>query len=162
MLIIKKLKLPQAFTLIELLAVMVIITIIAGLLVGAGGTARRQARERKAESMIASLEIAIGMYHTNTGVYPDDTSLATMISALKQDPGVNGWQGPYMDFKIEDYQNNNPATNIIEDPWGNAYYYDEGPTWGNTNSYNLWSCGPDGVDDSSDGDTNYGDDIHNW
>lgn len=160
----KKVKSVKGFTLIELLAVIVIILILAGLFVGVGGPARESAKKRRAEVMISALEVAIGMYKADTGGYPSDASLATMISALKQDPGgsVVGWAGPYMEFKQNDYQGKNPATNIIIDPWEKAYHYDVTPTWGNTNSYNLWSEGSDNTDNSSDGDTNYGDDIYNW
>lgn len=161
----KKPKFTQAFTLIELITVMVILMIIASLIVGVGSTARKRALETKAESMIAALEVAISMYHVDTGEYPaQNDQNATLVSNLKTDPwgGATGygWRGPYMEFRDEDM-----VINEVVDPWGNAYNYDVPPytdDWGNLNSFNLWSNGPDTNDDSSDGDTDYGDDIYNW
>lgn len=151
----------QALTLMELLIVMTIIFVLAGLIVGTSGPASQSAKKRKAEVMISALETAITMYHADTGVYPDD---ATMISSLKQDPGgtVVGWDGPYMEFKKEDYQNNDPTTNVILDPWGTAYSYDAAPAKGNTNSFNLWSWGPNKTNNSTDPDADAVDDIRNW
>lgn len=157
-------KTAPGFTLIELLAVMVIILIIAGFFVGVSGPAGQSAKKRKAEVMISALEVAICMYHADTGEYPGDASLSAMINALKTNPGapVVGWGGPYMEFKREDYQSKDPTTNIILDPWGIAYSYDAAPAKGNTNSFNLWSWGPDKTNDSSDPDTLPDDDIRNW
>ena len=168
----RKHKTAQAFTLVELITVMVILMIMASFIMGVGRRARLLAMATKTKSIIASLEVAIGMYHTDTGEYPDDTSNATLVTDLIEDPGdVNGQQGPYMEFKREDYQDDDPATGVIVDPWGEAYRYmimDVTPapliTWGNVNGYNLWSTGPDGSNDSGDvvNDAVFGDDIYNW
>ena len=161
-----------AFTLIELLVVMAIIGIIAGMLVGAGGAARRRAMETKAKSMIASLEIAISMYRVDVGNYPPDSGgppIHIVYTRLTNAAWVNGWQGPYMEFKQDDLGIDAWGNTVIRDPWGNSYRYsimDITPApaimWGNTNSYNLWSCGPDGNDDSGDGNADYGDDVYSW
>lgn len=180
----KKLKFTQAFTLIELVTAMVILMIIAGLIVGVGSSARRKALETSAESMIATLEIAIGMYHMDTGVYPLEIDAAVggtpnivlcdyLTNRNHQPDGngtitypeVEGWQGPYMEFRDRDLS----AGGAVIDPWSTPYNYaimDTNPApptvWGNTGSYNLWSNGPNIDDNSSDGDTEFGDDIHNW
>jgi len=164
----KKLKFTQAFTGVEVLLVMALLMMIAGLIIVSSRGVRENAKKRKAEAMIAALEVAISMYQADTGEYPPD---AILVNNLTSNPGgVIGprWHGPYIEFKREDYQNDNPATNTIVDPWHTAYNYDgayedEGAlTWGNINSCNLWSNGPNKNNDSSDGDTNYGDDIYNW
>ncbi|GAF87601.1 unnamed protein product, partial [marine sediment metagenome] len=43
-----------------------------------------------------------------------------------------------------------------------AYCYDEDPAKGNTESFNLWSYGADGENDSTDPDADCDDDIINW
>jgi type II secretory pathway pseudopilin PulG len=146
---------------------MVIILIIAGLMIGVGGSAREAAKKRKAEVMIASLEVAISMYDADTAQYPgqNDTN-ATLVDNLINDSGVNGWRGPYMEFNERDLNDSNE----VVDPWNAAYEYaimeNKDPAtdtvWGNDNSYNLWSNGPNLNDDSGDGNHNYGDDIYNW
>ena len=160
----RKSKLTQAFTLIELLTVMAIIMIIAGMVVGVSTTARESARKRKSEVMIAALEIGISMYHADTGNYPtgDDGTgcyfLYDLLTNAEYGDGLSGggnpadiagWRGPYMEFKTKDL--NNVADEII-DPWGNVYNYDAtNPITHNTNSFDLWSIG------GSDGRI-----IHNW
>lgn len=173
----KKLKFTQSFTLIELIAVMIIIMIIAGLIVGVGSSARKRALETRAESMIAALEVAIGMYHTDTGEYPpddDDTPppdtnspsaiLYDRLTNTEYNDGlgdpddINGWKGPYMEFKDKDINTNEE----IVDPWKNRYIYEEDPAQGNTESFNLWSWGANGINNSANPDGDCGDDITNW
>jgi type II secretory pathway pseudopilin PulG len=50
---------------------------------------------------------------------------------------------------------NSPAYEIC-DAWGNPLHYDSSPTH-NADFVDIWSNGPDGVDDSGDND-----DINNW
>ena len=160
----------RGFTLIEILAVMVIIMIIAGLFVGVSGPASQSAKKRKAEVMISALEVAIGMYKADTGAYPPNTGNTWIIDDLKDNStSVVGWGGPYMEFKREDYQGKNPASKIIVDPWGQPYNYDpktitppHDPPH-NTNSFDLWSDGPDTRNGMGDTTTPDGkDDITNW
>ncbi len=166
----KKDKFRQSFTLIELITVMVIIMIMAGLVLGTGKAMRRRAKISRAESMIAALEIAITMYHADTGAYPRDNvaNNIDMVDDLTNNTlGIANWQGPYIEFKDEDL---NAAQTEVIDPWSSAYRYlimqgYAGNKWGNEESYNLWSHGPDTSDDSYDGGTpnnDFGDDIYNW
>jgi hypothetical protein len=55
------------------------------------------------------------------------------------------WSGPYLD-------------QIPIDPWGNIYFY-RCPGNHNTNGYDLYSCGYDGISKSGGDDL---DDINNW
>lgn len=63
-------KFMQVFTLIEFLAVIVIILVIAGMFMGVSGPASQSAKKRKAKVVISALEVAICMYHADTGTYP--------------------------------------------------------------------------------------------
>ena len=175
----KKLKSTQAFTVIELATVLVIILIISGLIVGASSKIREVALETKTESMIAALEVAISMYHADTGGYPPDTDavVGSTPSAVLYDylrntnhqpdgdgtityPEVDGWRGPYMEFKVEDLGS---GSDEVVDPWGEPYRYKTAPVWGNKSSYNLWSTGIGRTNDSGGADdTDFGDDIYNW
>jgi type II secretory pathway pseudopilin PulG len=171
-----KVKLTQGVTLIELMVVIIIIIIIGGLLLGAGQSARRKAMETQAACMIAGLEVAISMYHADLADYPLDggdeegeydnnSDLRDLLSNEDYGPTggatIAGWRGPYIEFKHEDVDGN-----FIIDPWGRPYRYAimdaaldatpaAGITWGNTSSYNIWSIGEDGNNDSGnvDGDT---------
>jgi len=146
----------RGFTIIELIVVISIIMLLAGLITGGASVARRKALESKAKSDIAALELAIGMFETDTGQYPADnkgsSSNAALVDALESNvipPVYSNWHGPYMDFKSNDLNVDEEFT----DPWGNPYDYDTQtgtiPPPNNTNSYDLSCQSPH-------------DDIYNW
>lgn len=127
----------KAFTLVELLLVVTIIGILAGaVLVNMGGQSQR-ARETRAQMDIQAISVAIDRYEIDTGMYPDSSD---GLEALRNDPGVQGWDGPYFQ-------------KTPTDPWGNEYQYVYPPN--NAYNYDLYSLGADGQDSTED-------DIVNW
>lgn len=154
----KRTKFLTGFTLIEVITTMVIIMILVGITLGVIISALESARKRKTEVMISSLGTAISIYHTDMGNYPADSSNSAFVTALESNT--------YMEFRDEDLN----ASGEVIDPWEVPYSYKimdgyAGTKWGNVNSYNLWSYGPNGTDDSYDADSpdaDYGDDIYNW
>ena len=95
-----------------------------------------------------SLPQAIDLFEHDVGRVP--TSLDELYSFSLEDPDVKRWKGPY----LCDPQG-------TTDPWGNAYHYD--PTGNHSGGrYDLWSSGPNGDDETSDGDRDDGDDIRSW
>ena len=156
------------FTLVELLTVIAIIAVLAGILMPALSSAMRKAYEGKARSAISSLEVAISMYETDFGAYPPDggspyTNNANMIELLRGAGVVTNnvnWRGPYMEFRQKDL-----ANAVFIDPWDTPYYY-RCPGQTNTTSYDIYSYGADAEDDGgiSRGGTSPDlyDDINNW
>lgn len=137
-----------AFTLIELMAVITIIVILAGLVVaGMGFVTERQAKE-KARVQIALLSKALEDYKLDNGNYPASTDTATgigqsqeLFKALYYDSDLDGQSAGSgassgdqdQKFYLSDLD---PATNKqgwtsgtaaattkIVDPWGNEYRY---------------------------------------
>ncbi len=134
----------QGFTIVELLVVMAVILILAGLLVSGGTAARQRARVFSTQSMIASLETALAMYHTDFGAYPPSGNSALVSNLATNVASDPAWKGPYMSFKERDLSGTIPGATVI-DPWGNAYLY---TVSGTPQTYRIWSCGPDGADDN--------------
>ncbi|MDP3704159.1 MAG: type II secretion system protein GspG [Candidatus Omnitrophota bacterium] len=144
----------MGFTLIELLVVIAILGILVSLVTAGAQAARRRAAVTKAKTTIASLETAIAMYSGDMGEYPA-TGNSEMISALQDDPEHVDWQGPYMEFKEDELD----AGELL-DAWGKPYVYvsvNGGSPEHRERSFDLYSFGPNGVDDSGTGD-----DIYNW
>lgn len=77
----------RAFTLIELLTVLVIIGILAGLTVSVAGIASRRSKVTRTQAELARLDLAIRDYKARFGFYPPDNVINP--AALTQDPVVN-------------------------------------------------------------------------
>ncbi len=130
----------DAFTLIELLLVLVILSVLAAVVVPKFAGRGRQARVTAARSDIASLEVALDAFEIDNGNYP---TTEEGLKALVEEPSnATDWRGPYI------------RRDVPNDPWGNSYIY-KSPGDHNEESYDLYSYGPDG---KSGGD----DDIDNW
>ena len=126
----------KSFTLIELLAVIAIMGILAGLLMPALGKAREKAKVGKCIATIASLQTALSMYQVDYGVYPYSTDdhteqhngnssnathdpTNTLVEALT----ATTLGGPYMEFKGKDLDETDSNRPVLLDPWGQAYIY---------------------------------------
>ena len=70
----------RAFTLVELLMVMVIIGILAGLVLGTAGYVRRKGASARAEAEIAALSAACESYKADNGVYPMATGTTDTLN----------------------------------------------------------------------------------
>jgi len=134
--------------------VIAILAILASLVTAGAQAARRRGAVTKARTTVASLETAIAMYQGDMGEYPA-TGNEQLVKALQEDPKNADWNGPYMEFKKEELKDGQ-----VLDPWGKPYQYvsvNGGAPQHRPRSYDLWSYGPNGTDDSG-----IGDDIYNW
>ncbi len=125
----------KGFTLVELLLVVTIIGILAGaVLVNISGQSKK-AKIQRTRNDIANIENALSLYEMEMGEYPEE------LQDLVEDPGIDGWSGPYLTKKN------------VADPWNNDYQYQYPGNYGL--EYDLYSLGPDGTDGTDD-------DIGNW
>lgn len=130
-----------AFTLVELLLVLTILAILAGIVLPRMTGYSEKARITRAKTEIETFKTALGAYEVDTGSYPKGRN---GLQALLQKPsGVVNWHGPYLD-----------ATAVPLDPWQHPYVY-ECPGKHNPNGFDILSMGPDGR-------IGGGDDIYNW
>ncbi len=68
----------------------------------------RRGRQIAARAQIEQLLTALRTYHLDVGAFPTDQQ---GLQALRTDPGVRGWNGPYVEKEIP------------FDPWGASYRY---------------------------------------
>ncbi|MEJ2697143.1 MAG: type II secretion system major pseudopilin GspG [Candidatus Sulfobium sp.] len=128
------------FTLIELLVVMVILGLLAALV---GPTLFSKVGKGKAAAAKTQIELfgqALDSFRLDTGRYP---STAEGLQALVVDPGIDGWDGPYL------------KKGVPNDPWNRPYQY---TSPGNHGDYDLLTYGLDGAP-GGDGENK---DINSW
>jgi general secretion pathway protein G len=161
---------PASFTLVEMLVVLVIIVILAALTVGAAKYALTRAAAARAQSEIAAMENALEHYKSDNGRYPASTLTRNSFSpgfptATEIGNSVNLYaalSGKYFTFKSDQTRVDPISGNrYVIDPFGNPYNYycppppTAGLVWSNQATFDLWSYGPDGRNDTAD-------DIVNW
>jgi len=136
----------RGFTLIELMVVIVILGILAGLIVPRIMNRPEEARQAKARMQIESLETALKLYKLDNGGYP---STEQGLQALVEAPTVGilprKWrEGGYLE-----------KGRVPKDPWGNDYIY---LSPGTSGDYDIISYGADG----EQGGEGKNKDINSW
>jgi len=136
--------LRRGFTLIEIMLVVIIIGILAAMIVPNIAGRSEQARKTAARTDIESnLSTALDLYKIDASQYPTtEQGLIALLTPPSVAPVPVQWNGPYLKKKV-----------LPKDPWGHDYVY-VSPGTHNTDSYDLSSLGPDGVESD--------DDITNW
>ena len=129
----------RAFTLIELLLVLVILGILAAIVVPKFAGRTEQAREAAAKTQVANFSTALDAFEVDNGYYPKGKSGLNDLVVAPRD--AQNWKGPYL-------------KDIPNDPWQKPYVY-QSPGKHNVTSYDLASMGPDGRENTED-------DVTNW
>lgn len=125
-------KRPSAFTLIEVLVVIVVIAILAAVVGPSLFRNVGDARVAAAKTQIETFGTALDAYRLDNGRYP---SSAQGLGALWQRPTIEppaNWRSPYL------------RKAVPKDPWGHEYVY-VCPGRVNPQSYDLMSYGADGT-----------------
>lgn len=131
----------KGFSIIELVAAMIIMGLLAGVATVAVTGYVNQAKNKATATNIATLETAIKTFNLECGFFP--ASLDELIAA----PTSRTCRGYPTEGFLEKRE-------VPLDAWGNAFNYSR-PGTHNTQSYDLWSNGKDAEEGTSD-------DITNW
>jgi len=140
----KSLKSKSGFTLIEVMIVVIILSLLAGIIIPKIVSRPEEARRAKAGVQMKQLEGALGLYKIDTGSYP---STEQGLEALVSQPTIGEISKNYKDGG---YMNKIP-----KDPWGNEYIY---LSPGEHGEFDIASYGPDG-EEGGDGKNK---DINGW
>jgi general secretion pathway protein G len=135
----------RGFTLLEILVVITIIGLLAGLTITNVGGLFGGSQKQIAQLFVTqSIKTPLLTYRLQMGDYP---TTEEGLQALFTAPAgkTDRWRGPYV----------TDGTKFpITDPWGEPYQY-RYPGVHNKGSYDCWSKGPDRADGTDD-------DIGNW
>lgn len=148
----------RGFTMVELLAVITIIMILAGLVIGASAVASRKADVGRCLARVQFIKNALEEYKLDYGKYPPGNE-SILYNRLFNDPvngsgRPNGIKQPY----ISETNFLNSSKQFV-DPWGKPFRY-QAPGSRNKITFDLSSDGPNGKDER--GVTTGSDDINNW
>ena len=116
----------KGFTLVELLVVIVILSLLAGIVAPKLYAQIDKAKWDLTKPKMRDIETVINTYLLNCGDFPSS------LDNLLNNSGIDGWSGPYL------------KEDQIIDPWGFEYVYVI-PGTIHPESYDLISYGKDGV-----------------
>lgn len=129
----------DAFTLVELMLVVIIIGVLVAMVVPRMAGRSEEARISVAKADVElNIATALKLYELDNGVFP--TTDEGLDALLKAPSSAKNWKGPYLEKK--------PL-----DPWGKIYQY-KSPGTHRPHDYDLYSLGRDGAESS--------DDVVNW
>ena len=130
----------RAFTLVEMLLVLVILAVLAAIVIPKFAGRSQQAKVTAAASQISGFELALNSFEVDNGFYPQGS--AGLNALVEQPNNLQSWKGPYL------------SKGIPLDPWGNAYIYNY-PGKANPKHFDIHSPGPDGQAGTDDDVTNF-------
>jgi len=132
-----------AFTLIEIMVVVIILGILAATIIPKFMGTTQDAKVANVKSNIAELESALERFNVHMDRYPStEEGLKALVEAPSGDD--KKWRGPYISL-------------LRNDPWGTPYQYSY-PGTHKTSGFDIWSRGADKAD-GGEGDAA---DIGNW
>ena len=131
----------SAFTLIELLLVMVILGILASIVVPIYSGQVDRSRVKAAQADISAMSTALNTFEVDNGRYPTTEEGVAALSSPPPNLSLT-WHGPYV------------AKPIVNDPWQHPYIY-RSPGSHNPRGFDLISTGADGQEGGTD-------DLDNW
>ena len=136
----------SGFTLIEMLVVIAIIAILAGILLPVLAAAKKKARVAQAKLEVKNIAAAISAYQSTYGVYPTDSNdlsakagvdatytnntdmMIILLNVTNRPPNLNGVRNPQSHVFLNGKMVNNstlPGISTVDynfrDPWGRPY-----------------------------------------
>ena len=134
------------FTLIEIMVVVIILGILAGLIIPRIMGRPEEAKRTKARMQMESIETALKLYKLDNGTYPTtEQGLQALVGAPAVGQLARNWrEGGYLD-----------KGRVPQDPWGGDYIYLSPGLHG---EYDLMSYGRDGQPGGEGPDQ----DVNSW
>ena len=149
---------PSAFTLIEMLIVMGIITLLAGLVIGVGVSLRAKAARDNTYMLVRKVNAALEQYEDTFTKWPDiigtDPSAAPPL-------GTNYVLLANLLLSLDAVEPGEIENGLVVDAWGQPIRVVRDGH--HRPGLDIWSIGPDGIGQYDPVNlVDYGDDVVNW
>ncbi len=132
----RKKRIRYGFTMVELMAMLIIIGLLATLVVTKVATKIDQARITTTKANLKTLHNAVNQFKMDTTRFPSEDK--GLIDLIEQPTDVDTWEpGGYLE-----------TTEIPPDGWGNEFIYELYPESGK--QFVIRSMGPDGEEGTED------------
>ena len=123
----------RAFTLIELMVVIVILGLLAALVAPKFLKRGEEAKVTTTQVQMKNIEQALKLYKLHNNFYPTtEQGLKALVEKPETEPVPKNWKGPYLD-------------KVPKDAWGNDFIYVS-----DGKHFTLVSPGPDGEEGTED------------
>jgi len=127
------------FTLVEVMAVLLIVGLLAGLAIQNFMGQTDRAKQKATEAKLRMLHQAVNLFKLDTGRYP--TEEEGLLALIEQPSDVENWQpGGYLD-----------TTSVPQDAWNRDFIYQLNPDSGKP--FVIISLGADGQEEGEGYDT---------
>ena len=124
----------RGFTLLELLVVIIVLGLLAGLVAPQIFGRVGEAKVTTARTQMSLVGTALDSYRLDNGAYlTTEQGLQALREKPTREPIATNWRGPYL------------RKEVPLDPWGRAYVY-RAPGSRNPNGYDLSTLGRDGTE----------------
>jgi general secretion pathway protein G len=123
----------SAFTLVEIMVVVIILGILAATIIPQFVGSKEDAKVAAVKASVAELESAVERFYVQMDRYPTpEEGLKVLVDPPANDDDKK-WRGPYI-------------KQLRDDPWGHPYQYAY-PGTHHATSFDIWSGGADGQTD---------------
>jgi len=133
---IAKIRRRAGFTLLEMVIVLGIIAVLMGGSIALIGKVKDGAKLQRVGADFNAIGSSLEIYHNNAGFYPSSQQgLKALVTRPSGSPAPKRWTSV--------------AKSVPIDPWGKEYGY-RFPGKRDNNSFEIFSSGPDGMDNTAD------------
>ncbi len=132
----------SGFTLLEIMIVVTIIALLLGTAIYKLGGNVEYARHTRIQADVQGISTQLKLYESMNGFYPPtEQGLQALVTQATTEPRPSRWYQLYKEMP--------------KDPWQNPYVY-RCPGIRNPESFDLYSAGPNRIDDNGGGDDDWG------
>lgn len=130
----------SGMSLLEILIVLSILAVLIAIVAPRILGSQQKADIKSTRLQIANIEEALKLYAADNRSFPNtEEGMLALLVRPDDERRSRNWDGPYFDGDA-----------VPVDPWGNEFQYEYPPTRNRRDIPDIWSWGPDGLENTDD------------